>query len=159
MSCSLINWFWMFPLSYYVWNCLPINFLSIYLPCYIRYNEFWNFTNTRYPVKRMPNLPTWRNETKSVHLHKQYWDLYLIGALGDEQRLTPTLLSCSLLSGSESKWQMLLSWNMSWLFPLPIFFWFGSRNTFNFLMANYLGTVLEYYWGWTGNNCIFAQGP
>lgn len=68
MSCSLINWFWMFLLSYYVWNCLPINFLSIYLPYHIRYNESRNVPNTEYPVRQTPSLSLWMNATAFVHL-------------------------------------------------------------------------------------------
>lgn len=57
-------------------------------------------------------------------------------------------------SGSKTKWQMLLSRSPSWLFPMPISHYFCGRKTFNFLMANYLCSVLEYNWGLTGNCAI-----
>lgn len=59
----------MFLPSYYVWNCLPINLLSMYLPYYIRYNEFWNFPEST--VGQMPYLSV--NEYKWI-CSWQYWN-------------------------------------------------------------------------------------
>lgn len=158
MSCSLINWFWMFLLSYFVGNYLPINFLSIYLPCWIRHNEFRNFTNTEYLVPWMPNLSVWLNLTESFHMHDNtkvsYLNTWLGGWVGNELGMPvgfilPTHL---LFSENSSKWQVFfvtelesaLSWaNFSLLVARrPL------RSNFDcFKKTNYSHALLEYCWG------------
>jgi hypothetical protein len=144
MSCSLINWFWMFLLSHYVCNYLPINFLSIYLPWYIRHNEFQNFKNTGYLVKQMPNLSMWLNISESIHLHNSIEVLHL--------------------NNWARCWVETELGFTCWLYPFITFITLSNgRKTFEiklwlFLKTNYPCAVLEYHSGLIGSNYIIGPG-